>query len=225
MSKNINLDTQKKKFLEFLLDGEMNAAVALSTEEMEKGISPVEFFEGCIAPALEDIGEKFENLDIFLPEMMIAARIVQRINDDVLTPRVKDSTGEQGGHRGKILIATVQGDLHDIGKNMVALMLRVNGFEVFDLGTNIPPAEIVAQAESNQVDIIGLSSLLTTCLPYMKDVFNQLEDKRKRDQFAIIMGGAAVTPEFAERVGADGFGHSAAEAVKLCKSIMQAQAS
>lgn len=212
---------QKNTFLDYLLAGEMDPALALATESMDAGVSPVEFFENVIAPALEDIGEKFENLDIFLPEMMIAARIVQAVNDQVLTPRVTENSGYEKTNHGKVLVATVQGDLHDIGKNMVSLMLRVNGFEVFDLGTNVAPSVIIEQAEANQVDIIGLSSLLTTCLPYMKDVFTHLEGKGIRDQFAVIMGGAAVTPHFAEQVGADGFGHSAAEAVKLCKQLMQ----
>lgn len=217
------MDTNKTSFLEYLLAGDMDEAIDLARNILDQGVTPVNFFEGVIAPALEDIGEKFENLDIFLPEMMIAARIVQAVNDQILTPRVEGESGYEKKSQGKVLIATVQGDLHDIGKNMVSLMLRVNGFDVFDLGTNVPPTTIIEQAESHQVDIIGLSSLLTTCLPYMKDVFNHLESKGKRNQFAIIMGGAAVTPQFAEHVGADGFGHSAAEAVKLCKQLIQAR--
>ena len=215
------MDTRKNSFLEFLLAGDNDAAIDLARDALDQGVMPVDFFESIIAPALEEIGEQFENLDIFLPEMMIAARIVQAVNDQVLTPKVEGESGFEKKSHGKVIIATVQGDLHDIGKNMVSLMLRVNGFEVFDLGTNVPPAVIIEQAEANQVDIIGLSSLLTTCLPYMKDVFTHLEGKGKREQYAIIMGGAAVTDQFAKQVGADGIGHSAAEAVKLCKHLMQ----
>ena len=221
MTDQNEINNQKNTFLEFLLAGEMDPAVTLARNAMDSGVSPVDFFENVIAPSLADIGEKFENLDIFLPEMMIAARIVQAVNDQVLAPLVTDQSGYDKKPHGKVLIATVQGDLHDIGKNMVSLMLRVNGFDVFDLGTNVAPSVIIEQAESHQVDIIGLSSLLTTCLPYMKDVFTHLEGKGKRDQYAIIMGGAAVTPQFAAQVGADGFGHSAAEAVKLCKKLME----
>lgn len=223
MTDQNEIKNQKITFLEYLLAGEMESAVALANDAMDAGVSPVDFFENVIAPSLEVIGEKFENLDIFLPEMMIAARIVQAVNDRVLAPLVTDQSGYDKKPHGKVLIATVQGDLHDIGKNMVSLMLRVNGFDVFDLGTNVAPSVIIEQAESNRVDIIGLSSLLTTCLPYMKDVFTHLEGKGKREQYAIIMGGAAVTPQFAEQVGADGFGHSAAEAVKLCKKLMEAR--
>jgi 5-methyltetrahydrofolate--homocysteine methyltransferase len=103
---------------------------------------------------------------------------------------------------------------------MVVLMLKVNGFEVVDLGTNVSPSEIVARAENEGVDIIGMSSLLTTCLPYMKDVFDYLDGKDASGDYAVIMGGAATTPEFAKQVGADGYGHSAAEAVALCQKIM-----
>lgn len=221
MSNGFDWEASKGNLLDYLLAGDSEKAVALAKDTLAQGVTPVEFFEKCISPALMEIGNRFETLDIFLPEMVVAAEIVQQINDEVITPSVRESSGEMAGSLGKVLIATVQGDLHDIGKNMVALMLRVNGFEVYDIGINVPSEEIVAQAELKQVDIIGMSSLLTTCLPYMQDVFNYLEGKGKRDHYAVIMGGAAPTPDFATQVGADGFGHSAAEAVTLCKQIMQ----
>lgn len=221
MSNSYDWEASKTNLLDYLLSGESEKAVTLAKDALSQEITPVEFFEKCISPVLQEVGNRFETLDIFLPEMVVAAEIVQQINDDVITPTVQASSGEMAKPMGKVLIATVQGDLHDIGKNMVALLLRVNGFEVFDLGTNVSPEEIISQAEAKQVDIIGMSSLLTTCLPYMKDVFGHLEGKGKRDQYAVIMGGAAPTPDFADEVGADGFGHSAAEAVTICKEIME----
>ncbi len=218
---NYDWKASKTSLLDFLLSGDNEPAVAMAKDAMEKGITPVEFFENCISPVLQEIGNRFETLDIFLPEMVVAAEIVQQINDDVISPTVQASSGEMAKSMGKVLIATVQGDLHDIGKNMVALLLRVNGFEVIDLGTSVSPEKIVTQAEAEQVDIIGMSSLLTTCLPYMKDVFSHLDGKGKREEYAVIMGGAAPTPDFADEVGADGFGHSAAEAVTICKAIME----
>ncbi len=221
MSNEFNLDNDQETMINFLLAGDSDQAASLAKQALLNGITPVEFFEKCIAPALEEIGDKFESLEIFLPEMVIAAEIIQKINDEILTPAMKNSAAQMIAPLGKVLLATVQGDLHDIGKNMVALLLRVNGFEVIDLGVNVPPEEIIIQAEREHVDIIGMSSLLTTCLPYMKDVFDHLEAKGTRDRYAIIMGGAAPTPEFAAEAGADGFGHSAAEAVILCKRIME----
>jgi len=215
-----NLEKVQQEFLEILLAGDTDKAVALAKETLDGGTAPTEFFETCISPSLEEIGKRFETLDIFLPEMVTAAEVVQQVNDDVISPAVEDSQSEGITSAGKVLMATVQGDLHDIGKNMVVLMLKVNGFEVVDLGTNVTPSEIVERAESEAVNIIGMSSLLTTCLPYMKDVFDYLDGKDTRDQYAVIMGGAATTPEFSKEMGANGYGHSAAEAVALCQKIM-----
>ena len=215
-----NLEKVQKDFLEILLAGDSDKAVSLAKEVLDGGTAPTEFFETCISPSLEEIGKRFETLDIFLPEMVTAAEVVQTVNDQVITPAVETSDSEGITSAGKVLMAAVQGDLHDIGKNMVVLMLKVNGFEVVDLGTNVSPSEIVERAESEDVNIIGMSSLLTTCLPYMKDVFDYLDGKSTRDKYAVIMGGAATTPEFSEEMGANGYGHSAAEAVALCQKIM-----
>jgi 5-methyltetrahydrofolate--homocysteine methyltransferase len=215
-----NLEKVQQEFLGILLAGDSDQAVSLAKATLDGGTAPTEFFEACISPSLEEIGKRFETLDIFLPEMVTAAEVVQVVNDQVITPAVEASQSEGISSAGKVLMATVQGDLHDIGKNMVVLMLKVNGFEVVDLGTNVSPSEIVARAENEGVDIIGMSSLLTTCLPYMKDVFDYLDGKDASGDYAVIMGGAATTPEFAKQVGADGYGHSAAEAVALCQKIM-----
>lgn len=214
------LENVQKDFLNILLAGDTGKAVALTKETLESGTAPTEFFETCIAPSLAEIGKRFETLEIFLPEMVTAADVVQAVNDQVITPAVEANQSEGITSVGKVLMATVQGDLHDIGKNMVVLMLKVNGFEVIDLGTNVSPSEIVERADSEGVKIIGMSSLLTTCLPYMKDVFDYLDGKGTREKYAVIMGGAATTPEFSEEMGANGYGHSAAEAVALCQKIM-----
>ena len=213
----------EESFLEALLEGEGDQSVEIASNTLKQGATPVEFFENAIAPSLARIGGLFEELDIFLPEMVTAADIVNRVNVEVINPAVEASGAEKTKAAGKVVLATVQGDLHDIGKNMVALLLRVNGFEVIDLGINVPPSDIVARAIAEKVDIIGLSTLLTTCLPYSKDVYDYLEGKGVRDQFAIIIGGAAVNEHFADEVGADGIGHSGADAVRICKEIMAAR--
>jgi len=211
-------------YVELLLEGDSDAAVATAAELLATGITPTEFFEGCISPALQEIGRRFETLEVFLPEMVIAAEVVEEVNADVIGPAIEKGTasGEAGsaGGLGKVCIATVQGDMHDIGKNMVSLILQVNGFHVVDLGTNVPPREIVEASEREEANIIGLSSLLTSCLPYMKDVVEYLEAKGIRDKYAVIVGGAAPTPEFTTDMGADAHGHTAAEAVRICNQIM-----
>jgi methylmalonyl-CoA mutase cobalamin-binding domain/chain len=218
----IGLEELQAQLLEKLLDGESGEAVSLAHEALAQGVSPVDFIEGCVTPALAEIGNRFEELDIFLPEMVVAAEIVQEINDQVISPALDEGDpDERGRTQGKVLMATVQGDLHDIGKNMVGQLLSVSGFEVVDMGIDVPPGDIVKRAELEGVDIIGLSTLLTTCLPYVKDTVEYLELKGIRDKYAIIIGGAAPTAEFSEQVGVDAYGHSAAEAVTICRSIME----
>ena len=213
------------EFVRILIDGETESAVRKTRQLLADGITPLDFFQHCITPAMVEIGNQFETLEIFLPEMVMAAEIVQKINEEIIQPAlVSNSDGKAyDSVIGKVALATVQGDLHDIGKNMVALMLKVNGFEVTDFGTNISPMEIVDRAVKENVDIIGMSSLLTTCLPYMKDVVDTLMARGIRDKFAVIIGGAAPNEEFAQKIGADAQGHSAAEAVKICKEIMQSK--
>jgi 5-methyltetrahydrofolate--homocysteine methyltransferase len=150
-----NSESKQAEFTKIILAGNEEAAVSLARVALEEGSTPVEFFENCISPSLQDIGKRFETLDIFLPEMVTAADIVEKVNSEVINPAVAESQAGESMSLGKVLLATVQGDLHDIGKNMVGLMLKVNGFEVIDLGTNVPPADIVARAEQENVDIIG----------------------------------------------------------------------
>jgi len=221
MANNFNWETSKSDMLKYLLAADNQQATSLIKDALSQGVSAIDLFEQCITPALREIGTRFESLDIFLPEMVCAAEIIQEINEDVISPAMETNSDMVMESAGKVLMATVQGDLHDIGKNMVGLMLRVNGFEVIDIGTNVSPEQIVVQAEQEQVDIIGLSSLLTTCLPYMKDVFDYLTGKGIREKYAVILGGAASSQEYADNVGADGIGHSAATAVIICKQLMK----
>ena len=184
----INWETTRKEFLQSLLIGDSENAILLTRQTLNRKVSPVTFFEKCINPVLDEIGDLFENLEIYLPEMTQAGEIVKIVNETVLVPEINNRNiggVEQSKleSKGKVLLATVKGDIHDIGKNMVGLMLQVNGFEVIDMGTDVSPLDIVDCAESEQVDIIGLSSLLTTCLPYMKDVINILDSKAKRAQW------------------------------------------
>lgn len=215
-----NWETLQPQFIAFMLSGDEDAAVAMARDTLEGGATPVEFFENVIAPSLQDVGKRFETLDIFLPEMVTAADTVEKVNTEVINPAVAEAEGDANMSLGKVLLATVQGDLHDIGKNMVGLMLKVNGFEVIDLGTNVSPSDIIARAEQENVDIIGMSALLTTCLPYMKDVGDMLVGKGIREKYAVIIGGAATTPDITEEMGANTYGSSAADGVEKCKMLL-----
>ncbi len=194
----------------------------LAQEALAAQTSPLEFFRAIIEPVLEEIGHRFARLEIFLPELMKAGMVVQAIQKKVLEPAIQ-AEGSASSVLGKVVIGTCQGDIHDIGKNMVALMLQVNGFDVTDLGTNVAPRDFIETAQREQADIIALSSLLTPSMPYIRDTVQLLDGYGLRDQFMVLAGGAAVTRDWAKSAGVDGFGEDAIEAVAVCRSLMAGQ--
>jgi 5-methyltetrahydrofolate--homocysteine methyltransferase len=199
-----------------ILTGDNKGAMAITQRGLDEGTDLQALIDGGMIPAMAEVGRRFEEEEYFVPELLLSARAMKAALG-ILRPLLSDSGVEPVGC---VVMGTVQGDLHDIGKNMVGLMLKVNGFEVIDLGTNVPPADIIARAEQEQVDIIGMSALLTTCLPYMKDVCDFLEAKGIRDKYPVIIGGAATHPEIAEEMGANTHGGSAAEGVEKCKMLL-----
>jgi len=210
------------EYIGLLLDENAASAIERTRQLLAEGVTPLEFFQQIITPALTEVGRRFEELEIFLPELAIAGEMVKEINDAVITPALEAASQKQI-RQGKVILGTVQGDLHDIGKNMVGLMLGVHGFDVIDLGTNVPPAEFVNRAEKEKADIIAMSALLMTCLPYMKDVMDRLVGLSLRSKYAVIVGGAPTSPEYARSIGADAYGTNAAEGVRLCRDLMQAR--
>jgi len=201
--------------------GDDTQAAAVAREALAAGVEPQRVFEQIIAPTLTEIGDRFQRLEIFLPEMMMAADAAKAVFA-VLQPAIefgKTSLASQG----RIVIGTVAGDVHDIGKNMVASMLEVNGFEVINLGCDVPPDAFLRAAREKQADIIAMSSLLTTSLPYMKDVLEVLRESGEQGRFKVMVGGGPVTAEWAQQVGADGYGKDAAEAVTIARRLLQRQ--
>jgi 5-methyltetrahydrofolate--homocysteine methyltransferase len=208
------------EFTEYLLGQRSDDPVVWVKSILDNGIPPVEFFNNIFTPTMTIIGAKFSRLDIFLPELMDAAETARRIIEQVIDPLLIEQKSSSKTNRGKILLCTVQGDLHDIGKNMVGIMLQVNGFEVVDLGTNINTRVIIDRAIEEKVDIVGLSSLMTTSMPYMKEVVDLRNGFGHKDDFAIIVGGAPITAEYAATIGADGFGKDAFEAVERSMDLI-----
>lgn len=203
---------------EAIRTGDDEAAAAFAQQAVDAGVGPQEIFDSCVVPILEDIGDQFGRLEIFLPEMILAgdaAKAVMTVLEPVLREQQADSMA-----KGKIVIGTAAGDVHDIGKNMVASMLEVNGFEVINLGTDVSPQDFLKTARAEDVDIIAISSLLTTSLPYMKDVLLVLQETGEADQFKVMLGGGPVTADWASDVGANGYGKDAAEAVTAAKELM-----
>lgn len=208
------------EFTEYLLAERTDDPIAWVQSVLDAGTEPLDFFNTIFTPAMAEVGYKFSRLDIFLPELMDAAETAKKIIEQVIDPLFAEQKSSAKTSRGKVLICTVQGDLHDIGKNMVSIMLQVNGFGIIDLGTNVNSRVILERATEEKVDIVALSSLMTTSMPYMKEVIELRDGFGHKEDFHIIVGGAPITAEYAAEIGADGFGKDAFEAVDQCLTLI-----
>lgn len=206
--------------LNCLEEGDMDQAVSVAKEAMANGVDPVDLFQNGLVPVMTTVGDRFSRLEIYLPDLIFAADVAKAIKDEVQAAIISTQKPGTNTSIGKIVIGSVFGDVHDIGKNMVATLLEVNGFEVVDLGVNVPVQNFISSAEKENADIIAMSSLLTTSMPYMTELIKTLEGLGKRDRFKIIVGGGPVSAEWAESIGADGYGHDAQDAVNVCKNLL-----
>ena len=205
----------KERFLEFDSD-ETKRLVRRAVDELH--IDPLDVVEKALRPAMGVVGEKFEEGEFFLSELIVSGQLFKEIMSEIIEPRL--GVREAGRRLGTVVIGTVKGDLHDIGKNIVATMLRIAGFEVIDLGVDVPAEKFVEAVEKYRPDILGMSALLTTVIDEIKHVIDALKSKGLRDKVKIVVGGAAVTESFAKEVGADGYGKDAVEAVRVCKKLL-----
>jgi corrinoid protein of di/trimethylamine methyltransferase len=181
-------------------------------EAMEAGVNPQRAILEGMSPAMAEIGEKFQSGEYYLPELIVAGDVMKE-GLKIVSPYLKGKS-EKG--RKKLVIATVQGDNHDIGKNIAGTLLSVHGFEVVDLGIDVSPEKIVDAVKEHKPAILGLSALLTVTMPKMAEVLKGLREAGLRDSVKVILGGTAVTPEFARRIGADHATNNAAEGVTKC---------
>jgi methylmalonyl-CoA mutase cobalamin-binding domain/chain len=184
---------------------------------LEDGIEPERMLYEALIPSLEEVGARFERGDYFVPEMLIAARAMQGALD-ILRPLLAE-TGSAGV--GTFLMGTVKGDVHDIGKNLCNIMLEGAGFNVIDLGVNVPPERFVAEIEAHQPDVVGFSAFLTTTMPMFKANINALQKAGLRERVIVMVGGAPVTQEYADAVGADAYSPDASSAVKKAKELIE----
>ena len=212
------MDQFYKELLDCMMDGDDETGVEITKAAIEGGMDPLDIVQKCLVPILDDIGEQFSRLELFLPDLVMAADVAKAVKDEIREHLLSNSDSNEAA--GKVVIGTVQGDVHDIGKNIVATLLEVNGFEVFDLGNDVKPFDFIETAKKEKADIIALSSLLTTSMPYMVDVLKNLNGLGIRDQFKVIVGGGPVSAEWAKEIGADGYSTDANEAVELCKKIL-----
>jgi methylmalonyl-CoA mutase cobalamin-binding domain/chain len=186
---------------------------------LEDGMEPERMLFDALIPSLEEVGARFERGDYFVPEMLIAARAMQGALD-ILRPLLAE-TGVAS--TGTFLMGTVKGDVHDIGKNLCNIMLEGAGFTVIDLGVNVAPEKFVEEIDKNQPDIVGFSAFLTTTMPMFKANINALEKAGMRDKVIVMVGGAPVTQEYADAVGADGYSADASSAVKKAKELLESR--
>jgi methylmalonyl-CoA mutase cobalamin-binding domain/chain len=189
----------------------------LTEQGVATGLEPESMLYDALIPSLEEVGARFERGDFFVPEMLIAARAMQGALD-ILRPLLAE-TGAQTV--GTYVMGTVKGDVHDIGKNLVNIMLEGAGFTVYDLGVNVAPEVFIEKINEHKPDIVGFSAFLTTTMPMFKANINALEKAGIRDNVIVMVGGAPVTQEYADKVGADGYAADASTAVRMAKDLIQ----
>lgn len=204
-------------FVEVLADLEEEKAIETVKDRLDSGEDPLKIMDD-IREAMSIVGDRFEEGQYFVPDLVFAGDILEEITDMVKEKMPADVEEER---LGKVIIATVKDDIHDIGKNMVVFMLDVNGFEVHDMGVDVPPEEIVEKAEEVKPDIVGLSGFLTVAFDSMKETIEALEEEGLREDVKVMIGGGQVDEEVKEYVGADDYRSSAPAGVKLAKKWMK----
>ena len=199
-----------------IVAGKLPDAKALVSEALEAGMAPQDIIDNYLVKGMEEIGQKFEAGQAFVPNLLLAARAMKGCLD-VLTPLMQEGASTA---LGTVVIGTVKGDLHDIGKNLVASMLEGCGFKVVNLGTDVSSEKFIAAVKENNADVVCLSALLTTTMSYMKEIIDAFVAEGLRDKVKIMVGGAPLNSGFAEKIGADGYSYNANEAVSLAKSLL-----
>lgn len=205
-----------EKLTEAVLTGDAAGTLEITNAALAQGIDPQELITGRMIPAMDEVGRRFENHEYFVPELLIAARAMKGALN-VLRPLLAERGIEP---LARVVVGTVKGDLHDIGKGLVASMLEGGGFEVFDLGVDVPAEKFVEGAKEHNADIIAVSALLTTTMPGMKTVVEAVHEAGLSPQCKIIIGGAPVTQKYADTIGADGYSESASGAVALARELL-----
>lgn len=201
---------------EYLQKGRAKNVKALVQQALDENLDPKEILNDGLLSAMMIVGTKFKNNEVFVPEVLVAARAMNA-GLSVLEPKLVEVGNEPVG---KAVIGTVQGDLHDIGKNLVVMMLKGAGFEIYDLGVDVDPAVYIDKAEEVGADIICMSALLTTTMPKMQDCIENLKERGLRDKYIVMIGGAPINDSFCEQVGADYYTPDAATCAEVAKKVV-----
>lgn len=205
------------KLEETILTGEPDVFAREVEEAIKKGISPEEILD-VVSSAMDIAGEMWDRLEIFLPEVV---KIGETVKEGLVTLKpYLEASGDTVSSTGVVILGTVEGDVHDIGRNVVGTMLVTNGFDVIDLGHDVPAETFIEKAEEVEADIIGLSALMTTSMPFQEDILDILREDGLKPKYKVMVGGGPVTMEWVKEIGADGYGRTALDAVRVAKRLM-----
>jgi len=205
-----------KALYEAVLNGDAKASRSITEQALKSGVDPLRLVNDYMVPAMDEVGRRFEANEYFVPELLISARAMKACLE-LIRPLL---TARGDEPLGRVAIGTVKGDLHDIGKNLVAAMLEGGGFEVIDLGVNVTPERFIATVNEKRAHIIAMSALLTTTMPAMKMTVDALKQAGMRDKVKVIIGGAPITQKYADEIGADGYSETAVGAVGAAKKVL-----
>ena len=209
-------ETILEALYEAVLEGDTGEAVRAAEISLEAGIPPLASIDEGLTLGIREVGERFGRMEMFLPEMVLSAKAMEAAVA-VLEPHLE---GQSARKKGVVLIGTVKGDIHDIGKNIAIALLKVNGYEVVDLGKDVASDVFIDEAEKISAQVIGLSGLLTTSLPMMKEVIEIMEEDGVRERFKVIIGGGPTSQEYANDIGADGYAGTAHDGVLFCDKVL-----
>ena len=204
------------QMFEGVIAGDEEACAAAATAALAAGLRPLVAIEEGLTPGIREVGDRFGRMEMYLPEMVLSAKAMQA-GVAVLEPYFAEGENES---KGKVVLGTVKGDIHDIGKNIVRALLTVNGYEVIDLGRDVNITEFVDVAEKEGATVIGMSGLLSTSLPMMRDTIQVMHDDDVRAQYQVIIGGGPTSQEYADLIGADGYAETAFDGVDLCDRLL-----
>ena len=204
-----------QKLFDAILKGDNKSAIAITEDAIAEGVQPMTLINNYLIPGMNEVGGRFERGEYFVPELLISARAMKG-SLQLLRPLLAASGTQPVG---RVVIGTVKGDLHDIGKNLVTSMLEGGGFEVVDLGTDVTPEKFVQAIDEHKANIVALSSLLTVTMPMMKMTIEALQQAEMRDRVKVMVGGAPVTREYADSIGADGYSETATGAVSVARQL------
>ena len=203
-----------------LIAGDKNGLEQGVGDALKEGVTPSDIIEKGMSPGMKEVGERFARYEIYLPEMMMAAEAWEGAMQ-ILEPKLLES-GSELKKAGRVVIGTVKGDIHSIGKNIVGALLKMSGFEVFDLGVDVNASAFVTKAEEVGADIIAVSALMSTTIPQQKSIIEHIEARGARGKYCVLVGGGSTSQEWADSIGADGYGRTAGDATTLAlKAVAQ----